>query len=51
MAVQDKMFIADTTDDLLTLDNCDMGSTCYVIETGETYIANSKSIWFKMGGV
>ena len=42
---QDKSYIADTLEDLKKIPMCSMGSTCYVIETAEKYMINSKGEW------
>ena len=42
---QDKSYIADTLADLKNIPNCSMGSTCWVIETAEKYMINSKGEW------
>ncbi len=42
---QDKSYIADTLEDLKKIPVCSMGSTCYVIETAEKYMINSKGEW------
>lgn len=45
MGLQDKIYIADSLEDLIKLPNSSMGSTCWVIETAEKYMVNSKSEW------
>ena len=42
---QDKSYIADSFADLMDLPPSSMGSTCWVIETAEKYMANSKGEW------
>ena len=37
MGLQDKIYIADSLEDLIKLPNSSMGSTCWVIETAEKY--------------
>lgn len=41
----DRHYIADTIADLAELPWHSMGDTCYVIEDGKTYTANSKKEW------
>lgn len=41
----DQSFIADAVADLENLPRCNMGSTCYVIETAEKYMINSQGKW------
>lgn len=41
----DQSFIADFVADLAELPKVNMGSTCYVIETAEKYMINSKGEW------
>lgn len=43
--VQDKTYIADYKSDLASIPSVSMGSTCWVIETAEKYMANSKGEW------
>lgn len=43
--LQDKAYIADYLSDLAKLPESNMGSTCWVIETAEKYMANSKGEW------
>ena len=43
----DQNLIADTIQDLLELPRVSMGSTCYVIETAEKYMVNSKGQWVR----
>lgn len=52
MAVQrkgqhDMNLVADSIQDLLTMPVASMGSTVYVIETAEKYMANSKGQWVR----
>lgn len=46
-------FVCDTVDELSEIDlsGAAMSSTCYVIETGETYILNGKKEWKIYKGV
>ena len=41
----DSSWIADTVEDLKTLPESNMGSTCYVIENASKYMVNSKGEW------
>ena len=41
----DSHYIADTIADLENVHSTSMGDTCYVIENGKTYTANSKGEW------
>ena len=41
----DQSMIADTKADLAEMKHYNMGSTCWVIETAEKYMANSKGEW------
>ena len=43
----DQSLICDTVEDLKKLPRCNMGSTCYVIETAESYMANSMGQWVR----
>lgn len=43
----DQSLICDTVEDLKKLPRCNMGSSCYVIETAESYMANSEGIWVR----
>lgn len=44
-----KEFVADTEADVALLPrNCAMGSTCFVIKTGEAYMLNSEKVWVKI---
>ena len=43
--LQDKAWIADYKSDLAKLPIGSMGSTCWVIETAEKYMINSKGEW------
>lgn len=43
----DQFLICDTIEDLRTTANVSMGSTCYVIATAETYMANSSGQWVR----
>lgn len=43
----DQLLICDTIEDLRTATNISMGSTCYVIATAETYMANSTGQWVR----
>ena len=40
-------FVCDEKSDLSSIDtrSCSMGSICYIISTGNTYILNSKKEW------
>ena len=42
---QDKAYVADYVADLKNVPAGNMGSTCWVIETAEKYMANSKGEW------
>ena len=41
----DQTYICDEVEDLANLPRANMGSTCYVIATGEKYMINSKGEW------
>ena len=41
----DATYIADTVEDLKDIPTSSMGSTCYIIETSETYMVNSAGDW------
>lgn len=46
-------YVCDEVIDITLIDTktCSMGSTCYVINTGETYILNSQKQWKKYMGI
>lgn len=39
-------YVVDDLEDVAKLPRCLMGSTVYVIHTKETYMADSKGIWY-----
>ena len=44
-----KEFVADAEADVASLPkNCAMGSTCFVIATGEVYMLNGEKVWVKI---
>lgn len=43
-----KEFALDSIADLKTLPKCEMGSTAFIIESGEVYIKNSAGEWVKI---
>lgn len=44
-----KEFVADAEADVASLPkDCAMGSTCFVIATGEVYILNGEKVWVKI---
>ena len=40
-----KQFAADSVSDMEQLPECEMGSTCLIIETKELYIKDSQGEW------
>ena len=40
-----KEFVADTQNDLKSIKDCEMGSTCLIISTHEFFIRNGKGEW------
>lgn len=42
-----KEFVADTAEELKDITNCEMGSTCLVIEDSTFYVKNGKGEWVK----
>ena len=44
-----KEFVADAEADVASLPrDCAMGSTCFVIESGEAYMLNGEKVWVKI---
>ena len=43
-----KEFVADTEEDVDKLPSCEMGSTVYVIESGNVYMKNGNGEWAVM---
>ena len=44
-----KEFVADAEVDVASLPrDCAMGSTCFVIESGEVYMLNGEKVWVKI---
>jgi hypothetical protein len=39
-------YVADTKEDVARISKCVMGSTVYVIHTKETYMIDSKGVWY-----
>jgi hypothetical protein len=41
-------YVCDSTDDLINLPKCSMGSTALIITTSEVYMKNSSGEWVKL---